>query len=653
MKYDGVESVGAGGEGNSHTLVLELVGTGKRVLDVGCSTGYLAQDLVQCGNKVSGVEIDVEAAEKARPLLEHLVVGDLDRMDLADELPAKAFDVVVFADVLEHLKDPVRTLAQAKALLDDGGYAVLSIPNVAHASVRLSLLQGRFDYRPVGLLDETHLRFFTRSSLEELLDQAGFVATDVRRTTLPPFATEIPLEPGDFPPDLVDLVEDDPDSSTYQFVLTAVPAPGVARSVREEMARLHEQVSVVARALRNVPPLPTVGVAAPGGGLDAVRQAVVVAELRRRLDGFSLRSYHAGASAGAAELSGEPLFPLSLGEGIAAEVDAMVLAAPSFAGTSSGELASGELASGLTSGLASELASGLASGLAEEGVEVSDISSWPADPVGLAGRLLSRAVLDRRRRYLDLTGHHGGGSAPTIVTNLDQPAEGSPLAGLARRRAARVVTVQPGEGPLDLAAVVAGADVVVTDDAALASLACGLDRPIIVVADRPGAFSRWARGAGLAVGTLEELPALGEDLSRRPASEARDDLWGILDTAFDDLAARLLSAGTRRTAAAAPARIAELARRVQVLEAANAGLRGRLELLLGQLEIPPVPAAGPAGAAGAASRAVSKRTEESLGQAQAQVQHLQEEIDRIYSTRLMKTVQPVRRVYGRLRALRG
>jgi 2-polyprenyl-3-methyl-5-hydroxy-6-metoxy-1,4-benzoquinol methylase len=327
VKYDGVDVTAGGGE-TSHAIVAELVGSGKRVLDVGCSTGYLAQVLVQAGNTVSGVELDPEAAEKARPLLDQLVVGDLDEMDLSERFAPKSFDVVVFADVLEHLKDPVRTLSQAAPLLDEEGFAVLSIPNVAHAAVRLSLLQGRFDYSPVGLLDDTHLRFFTRSALHDLLDQAGFVATDVRRTTAPPFGTEIALDPRDFPDEVVGLVCEDPDSSTYQFVLAAKPARGVDASYRREMSRLAEQLSQVAAALRRVPPRPTVGVCAGTSPLEGIRRAVVVAELRRRLDGFAVRAYNADPSAEVSDLTGEALFPLRGGPALADEVDAVVLAGP-------------------------------------------------------------------------------------------------------------------------------------------------------------------------------------------------------------------------------------------------------------------------------------------------------------------------------------
>ena len=616
MKYEGVDSIGSGGEGNSHTLVMELVGTGKRVLDVGCSTGYLAQDLVQAGNRVSGVEIEAEAAEKARPVLEQLVIGDLDVMDISDELPKKSFDVIIFADVLEHLKDPVRTLSQSKELLDEGGYAVLSIPNVAHAAVRLALLQGRFEYRPVGLLDETHLRFFTRSTHEDLLHEAGFVAKEVRRTTLPPFGTEIPLEPDDFPPDLVSQVEEDPESSTYQFVLTAIPAPGMNKAWREEIARLHDQIAVINRSLRGVPPMPTVGVASAQGPLDEIRNAVVVSELRRRMDGFDVRTYKSVESAEPSELSGEPVYPLPAGDQLEAEVDAIVFTSPAPG-------APGE-------------------------TEREDIFAWSTDPIALAGRLLNPLVLDRRARFLQWNAGSRREDQRIILTNVTDDAKGSPLAGLARRRNAEVVPVPASCGPLDLAALVARADLVVTDDPALGFLACGFARPLIMVEGASRAATRWAETAGLAVGPIEALPSLGEDLENRPALPAREELWRDLDLALDELAGRLLSTAGRRMSASAPARISELARRVAVLETVNAGLRRRLETLLGQPENPPPP---PSVAATAAT--ASGQMKRSLADAQSHAEHLQDEIDRIYSTKLMKTVQPLRRIYGRLRNLKG
>jgi 2-polyprenyl-3-methyl-5-hydroxy-6-metoxy-1,4-benzoquinol methylase len=220
QRYD--TDVNLSNRNNSHTLMVELVGGNKRVLDVGCATGYLARALVERGCTVSGVEFDEEAAEEARPCLERLVVGDVETMDLVEVFGDDRFEVIVFGDVLEHLRDPLPVLRGARKLLTDGGSVVASIPNVAHGSVRLALLAGRFDYQTLGLLDSTHVRFFTRTSIEELFHQAGMVPIDVRRTTAGFFDTPTPVTEAEFPPEVVDAVLADPESSTYQFVLRAV-----------------------------------------------------------------------------------------------------------------------------------------------------------------------------------------------------------------------------------------------------------------------------------------------------------------------------------------------------------------------------------------------------------------------------------------------
>jgi 2-polyprenyl-3-methyl-5-hydroxy-6-metoxy-1,4-benzoquinol methylase len=236
-KYDTVVDLSL--DNNSHTFMVGLVGSHKRVLDVGCASGYFARALAEHGCTVSGVEYDVDAAEQARPALAELVVGDLEQLDLVAQLGEGRFDVVVFGDVLEHLRDPLPVLRQARTLLAPGGYVVISIPNVAHGAVRLQLLQGRFDYRPTGLLDSTHIRFFTRDNLEVLLHDAGFAATDFLRTTAGLFETELGLTPDQVPADLVEQVLQDPDATTYQFVVRAVPDD--ADWAVEKMRRQFEQ----------------------------------------------------------------------------------------------------------------------------------------------------------------------------------------------------------------------------------------------------------------------------------------------------------------------------------------------------------------------------------------------------------------------------
>ena len=249
-KYD--TEVDATNLNTSHALLLDLVGHNKLVLDVGCATGYLARELAARGCRVSGVELDPVAAAEAAPFLDRIVVGDLEGLDLVEAFGEASFDVVVFGDVLEHLRDPLVVLQRGARLLRPGGSVVLSVPHIAHGAVRLALLEGRFEYRSLGLLDATHLRFFTRSGLDDLLRQSGLVPVDYRRTTAGLFETEIPLDAGEFPQELVERILADPDATTYQFVLRAVRDDGqsavadLARRVEEARVEVHDLRSALA-----------------------------------------------------------------------------------------------------------------------------------------------------------------------------------------------------------------------------------------------------------------------------------------------------------------------------------------------------------------------------------------------------------------------
>jgi len=205
----------------SHSLMLELIGPDVSVLDVGCASGYLAEALGRMGCRVSGLEYDPQDAEKARPFLEELVVADLNLVDLAAQFPGRTFDRVVFGDVLEHLLDPQGVLTSAVDLLSADGSVVISIPNVGHGALRLCLLQGHWDYRDVGLLDRTHIRFFTLSNLLALIEQAGLVVTELRSSVADPLQTEIAIDQDRLPPGVVDWVRRQPTAYDYQYILTA------------------------------------------------------------------------------------------------------------------------------------------------------------------------------------------------------------------------------------------------------------------------------------------------------------------------------------------------------------------------------------------------------------------------------------------------
>jgi SAM-dependent methyltransferase len=181
--------VAAHGLSPAHRLVLAAVPDGARVLDVGCSTGYLAAELTARGCRVVGVEDDPEAAAEAREACELVVVGDVEDPAVRNELP-RDMDVVLLADVLEHLRDPWEALAALRETLGPRGRAIASVPNIGHWTARRALARGRFPYADHGLFDRTHLRFFTRASARELAQRAGFA---IERED--PATASLPLEP--------------------------------------------------------------------------------------------------------------------------------------------------------------------------------------------------------------------------------------------------------------------------------------------------------------------------------------------------------------------------------------------------------------------------------------------------------------------------
>ncbi|UZN01940.1 class I SAM-dependent methyltransferase [Cellulomonas sp. S1-8] len=209
-------------EDNSHAYLVRLVGPGKRVLDVGCATGYLGEVLKRRGCEVVGVDIDQAAVEKAAHVLDAVHVVDLEQADLLETFGPASFDVIVFGDVLEHLRDPLRLLRSSVGLLRPGGSVVVSVPNVAHGSIRLSLLQGGWEYQDRGLLDRTHVTFFTRVTLLRLLSDAGLAVIDLWPTHADALATEIPVDTTALPDGALEWVRRQPDADVYQFVLRAV-----------------------------------------------------------------------------------------------------------------------------------------------------------------------------------------------------------------------------------------------------------------------------------------------------------------------------------------------------------------------------------------------------------------------------------------------
>jgi methionine biosynthesis protein MetW len=153
-------------------LLMSMIPAGSRVLDIGCGTGSISQMVRDaCSADIVGIEPNSARAKVARESGLEVVCGYYDESFAREH---GQFDVIMLADVLEHLVDPLDMLEKIKSSLSHDGRVVASIPNVAHWSVRLKLLAGVFNYKPSGIMDATHLRWFTRRSVLRLFHEAGY-----------------------------------------------------------------------------------------------------------------------------------------------------------------------------------------------------------------------------------------------------------------------------------------------------------------------------------------------------------------------------------------------------------------------------------------------------------------------------------------------
>jgi 2-polyprenyl-3-methyl-5-hydroxy-6-metoxy-1,4-benzoquinol methylase len=300
-------------ENNTHAFALEMVGHNKTVLEVGCATGYFTKVLAERGCKVIGMEINAEAAAQAAQWAERVIVGSAEEAAAWEQVDDESIDAITFGDVLEHLHDPLATLRLARKKLKPNGFVVTSLPNIAHGDVRLSLLRGSFRYRDLGLLDRTHLRFFTVDSVRELLGEAGLAVVDTKRVMVPLFAAEFGLKREDFAQAVVDEIRANPEYETYQFVMKSVIDDGSA-AVAEMAGRLEaegdranafaEQIRVLEETVREQEQriLAMAEERAQLGELEqwrdrALEMEQVVGQLQRQLSEMTERADEYGATA--------------------------------------------------------------------------------------------------------------------------------------------------------------------------------------------------------------------------------------------------------------------------------------------------------------------------------------------------------------------
>jgi glycosyltransferase involved in cell wall biosynthesis len=179
---------------SSHTLVwkkLQQEGmSGRKVLELGVGDASLTRRLNDAGAVVDGVEVEPLYVELAKPYCRRIFSGDLN--DVKSLGLEGEYDIIVAADVLEHLIDPEQVLAQLKAYIKKGGLLVVSLPNIANIYIRLSLLAGRFRYHTKGILDRTHLHFYTIDTARLMLRKTGWIV-EAGEVTAIPFALVFPF----------------------------------------------------------------------------------------------------------------------------------------------------------------------------------------------------------------------------------------------------------------------------------------------------------------------------------------------------------------------------------------------------------------------------------------------------------------------------
>jgi 2-polyprenyl-3-methyl-5-hydroxy-6-metoxy-1,4-benzoquinol methylase len=153
----------------------------KRVIDIGCGIGEIAKEYHMRGSPeyYLGVEIVPEDAEIAKQYCSQVMVGNIEEFDTNTWAQLTNYDLWVFGDVLEHLYDPWKVLNKVRAIMPHDGQIACCIPNVQHWSIQARLSIGDWRYAHKGLLDRTHIRFFTRQTIIEMIRGAGFEITEM------------------------------------------------------------------------------------------------------------------------------------------------------------------------------------------------------------------------------------------------------------------------------------------------------------------------------------------------------------------------------------------------------------------------------------------------------------------------------------------
>ena len=233
--YEWLKSVIESRGEHALSMVAQFIKPNSEVLELGSSSGYFTHFLKEERMAIIDiVELDRECAERAACYARDSYVGDIEKGRWKDVYAGRRYDVILFADVLEHLRDPWSVLKEIAQFLKKDGRLILSVPNIAHAQILSSLYNDDFSYAQVGILDKTHLRFFTEQTVRQMVEDCGFQVRDL----IPVNAKILPEGCGtlwnrsDVPAKLKAMLSSKPNAHAVQFVLCCAQKSSVINNLR-------------------------------------------------------------------------------------------------------------------------------------------------------------------------------------------------------------------------------------------------------------------------------------------------------------------------------------------------------------------------------------------------------------------------------------
>jgi len=249
--------------GSAAAVLARMVEPGQRVLELGTGPGTVTRILHDKGCKVTGVEMDPDTLATCAPFCERTLQANLEDPLWWQPLDGERFEVIICADVLEHLRDPRPLLEKLPVFLMEGGCVLMSLPNASHLTIVASLLGGRFPYQKNGLLDNTHLKFYGREDLDALLRECGFLWQHWHTVQVDPSQAELKQYWNDLEEsDREFLKARCADGMVYQHVVRAFPTSAsghlnklqkdlmeLEESHRAEVSRMNEQYETIRNSL--------------------------------------------------------------------------------------------------------------------------------------------------------------------------------------------------------------------------------------------------------------------------------------------------------------------------------------------------------------------------------------------------------------------